>query len=129
MIFAKLALGDAPRGLGLSGDVVRLPSGIGLSTVVFAASVGFLSFAGFEAAGSFGEESKRPTHTIPRSMIGAIAFGGVFYVICIAAQTLGFGTDAAGVKAFSGSVRPARRPRAHATSARRWQTCSTSSRW
>jgi amino acid transporter len=106
VIFAKLATGDAPHGLGFSGDFVRLPDGVGLSTVVFAASVGFLSFAGFEAAGSFGEESKRPTHTIPRSMIGAIAFGGVFYVICMIAQTLGFGTDAAGVKTFSESAAP-----------------------
>jgi amino acid transporter len=78
VIFAKLATGDAPHGLGFSGDFVRLPDGVGLSTVVFAASVGFLSFAGFEAAGSFGEESKRPTHTIPRSMIGAIAFGQAY---------------------------------------------------
>ena len=106
VIFAKLATGDAPHGLGFSGDFVRLPDGVGLSTVVFAASVGFLSFAGFEAAGSFGEESKRPMHTIPRSMIGAIAFGGVFYVICMVAQTLGFGTDAAGVKQFSESAAP-----------------------
>jgi amino acid transporter len=106
VVFVKLATGDAPRGLGFSGDFVRIPSGIGLSTIVFAASVGFLSFAGFEAAGSFGEESNRPTFSIPRSIIVAIAFGAVFYVVCMVAQTLGFGTDAAGVSAFGSSDAP-----------------------
>ena len=39
-------------------------------------------------------------------MVAAIAFGAVFYVICMIAQTLGFGTDAAGVKAFATSGAP-----------------------
>jgi amino acid transporter len=43
---------------------------------------------------------------IPRSMAAAIAFGAVFYVLCIAVQTLGFGTDAAGVRAFAASPAP-----------------------
>jgi amino acid transporter len=106
VIFVKLATGDAPRGLGYTSDFLHVPSGIGASTLVFAASAGFLSFAGFEAAGSFGEESRDPRHTIPRSIIVAIAFGSVFYVICMVAQTLGFGTDAAGVAAFSHSGAP-----------------------
>src|SRR5256885_95813 len=106
VIFVKLAVGDAPRGLGYTSAFLHVPSGIGLSTIVFAASAGFLSFAGFEAAGSFGEESERPTHTIPRSIVAAIAFGSVFYVVCMTAQTLGFGTDAAGVRAFSHSGAP-----------------------
>src|SRR4051794_7283995 len=104
MIFTKLALGTAPRGLGYTGAFLHIPSGVGLSTIVLAASAGFLSFAGFEAAGSFGEESKRPTISIPRSIIVAIAFGAVFYVICMTAQTLAFGTDAAGVQAFGSSA-------------------------
>ena len=106
VIFVKLAAGDAPRGLGYTSAFLHIPSGVGLSTIVFAASAGFLSFAGFEAAGSFGEESERPTHTIPRSIVAAIAFGSVFYVVCMVAQTLGFGTDAAGIRAFSHSGAP-----------------------
>jgi amino acid transporter len=39
-------------------------------------------------------------------MVAAIAFGAVFYVVCMVAQTLGFGTDAAGVKQFAGSGAP-----------------------
>jgi amino acid transporter len=106
VIFVKLGTGDAPRGLGYTSTFLQIPSGVGLSTLVFAASAGFLSFAGFEAAGSFGEESLDPRHTIPRSIVVAIAFGSVFYVICMVAQTLGFGTDAAGVDAFSHSGAP-----------------------
>src|SRR5438874_2271419 len=106
VIFVKLATGGAPRGLGYTSAFLHIPSGVGLSTIVFAASAGFLSFAGFEAAGSFGEESLDPRRTIPRSLVVAIAFGSVFYVVCMTAQTLGFGTDAAGIHAFSHSGAP-----------------------
>src|SRR5438067_10740795 len=106
VIFVKLANGGAPRGLGYTSAFLHIPSGVGLSTIVFAASAGFLSFAGFEAAGSFGEESLDPRRTIPRSLVVAIAFGSVFYVVCMTAQTLGLGTDAAGVHAFSHSAAP-----------------------
>ena len=106
VIFVKLGAGTAPHGLGFNSSFLHIPAGVTLSTIVFAASAGFLSFAGFEAAGSFGEESKRPTHSIPRSIVVAIVFGGVFYVICMIAQTLGFGTDAAGVRAFGASGAP-----------------------
>ena len=47
-----------------------------------------------------------------------------FYILCILVQTWGFGTDAAGVKAFATSG-AARRPPT-ATSARGWRTRSTS---
>jgi amino acid transporter len=106
VIFVKLATGDAPRGLGYTSAFLHIPAGVSVSTIVFAASAGFLSFAGFEAAGSFGEESLDPRRTIPRSLVVAIAFGSVFYVVCMTAQTLGFGTDAPGVRAFSHSGAP-----------------------
>src|SRR5439155_24119252 len=63
VIFVKLATGGAPQGLGYTSAFLHIPAGVGLSTIVFAASAGFLSFAGFEAAGSFGEESLAPRHT------------------------------------------------------------------
>jgi amino acid transporter len=106
IIFVKLGTGSAPRGLGYTSAFLHIPAGVSLSTIVFAASAGFLSFAGFEAAGSFGEESLDPRRTIPRSLVVAIAFGAVFYVVCMTAQTLGFGTDPVGVHAFSHSGAP-----------------------
>jgi amino acid transporter len=106
VIFARLIFGDAPGSQTVNLDFVKLPPGTSLSTVALAATAGFLSFAGFEAAGSFGEEANGPTRLIPRSMVAAIAIGAVFYVICMVAQTLGFGTDRAGVAAFAGSGAP-----------------------
>lgn len=106
IIFGKLAFGGATPGRGLSLDVVSLPPGTSLSTIALASVFGFLSYAGFESAGSLGEESTDPRRMIPRSMAAAIAFGAVFYVLCVALQTLGFGTDAAGVRAFAASPAP-----------------------
>jgi amino acid transporter len=106
IIFGKLAFGGAPAGRGLSLDVFSPPPGTSLSTIALASVFGFLSYAGFESAGSLGEESTDPRRMIPRSMAAAIAFGAVFYVLCISVQTLGFGTDAAGVEAFAASPAP-----------------------
>lgn len=106
VIYARLGTGHAPAGQVLTADVVRLPPGTALSTVALAATAGFLAFAGFESAGSLGEESTRPTHSIPRAMVAAIGVGAVLYVACIAAQSLGFGTDPAAVGALAGSSAP-----------------------
>ena len=106
IIFGKLAFGGAPAGRGLSLDVFSPPPGTSLSTIALASVFGFLSYAGFESAASLGEESTEPRRMIPRAMAAAIAFGAVFYVVCIAVQTLGFGTDAAGVRAFAASPAP-----------------------
>jgi amino acid transporter len=106
VIYWRLAAGTAPRGQTLSGQVFVLPPGVGVSVLALAAVAGFLAFAGFESAGSLGEESLVPARMIPRAIITAVVFGAVFYVACIVAQTLGFGTDAAGVSAFQHSQAP-----------------------
>jgi amino acid transporter len=102
----QLAFGGAPAGRGLTADVFTLPPGASLSTLALASTFGFLSYAGFESAGSLGEESTEPRRMIPRAMAAAIVFGGLFYIACVAVQTLGFGTDAAGVRAFAASPAP-----------------------
>ena len=106
VIYWRLAAGTAPRGQTLSGEVFVLPPGVGVSVLALAAVAGFLAFAGVESAGSLGEESLLPARMIPRAIITAVAFGAVFYVACVVAQTLGFGTDAAGVSAFQHSQAP-----------------------
>ena len=100
VIYWRIAAGTAPGGQRLSGQVFVLPPGVGLSALALAATSGFLAFAGFESAGSLGEESLVPRRMIPRAIIAAVAFGAVFYVACIVTQTLGFGTGPAGVSAF-----------------------------
>jgi amino acid transporter len=102
----RLAAGTAPGGQRPSGLVFVLPPGVGLSALALAATSGFLAFAGFESAGSLGEESLMPRRMIPRAIITAVAFGAVFYVACVTVQTLGFGTGAAGVSAFRHSQAP-----------------------
>jgi amino acid transporter len=106
LVFVRLGSRSGPRGQTFTAGVLQLLPSAGAGTVALAATVGFLAFAGFESAGSLGEEAHRPARSIPRAMLVAIALGGVFYVACILAQSWGFGTDKAGVAAFAGSSAP-----------------------
>jgi amino acid transporter len=106
VIYVRVGAGHAPSHQTLTGDVFNVPPGIGLSTIALAGTFGILSFGGFESAMSAGEESHRPTHVIPRSIVAAVAFGAVFYVFCISAQVLGFGADTTGVSHFAHSSAP-----------------------
>jgi amino acid transporter len=83
-----------------------VPGGTSLDVVATAAVFGFLSFAGFEGAAALGEETNNPRRNIPRAIGTAVLVAGGFYIVCIIAQTLGFGTDAAGVNAFGESSSP-----------------------
>ncbi len=102
-IFAKLIGGSAPDGQGFTLSVFSLPEGVGFSTLFFSLTFGFLSFAGFEAASTMGEETSNPTKAIPLAIIGCVVFAGLFYVFVSMAESMGFGTDAEGVKAFTSS--------------------------
>jgi amino acid transporter len=107
VIFVRLIAGSAPEGHTASlGDAFSLPSGTSLDAVATAAVFGFLSFAGFEGAASLGEETAEPRRNIPRAVFLAPLTMGIFYFFVILAQTLGFGTDDAGVSAFAGSSSP-----------------------
>lgn len=50
-----------------------------------------LMFAGFEMAGSLGEEARLPHRSIPRAIILTIALAGAFFVAVVYAGTIGFG--------------------------------------
>jgi amino acid transporter len=107
VILVRLIAGTAPgdRSFAL-GDAFSLPSGTSLDAVATASVFGFLSFAGFEGAAALGEETDQPRRNIPRAIFLAPLVVGIFYLVVILAQTLGFGTDPAGVAAFSGSSSP-----------------------
>jgi amino acid transporter len=60
-------------------------SGVGLG-VVF----GLLSFIGFDAAATLGEETRNPKRSIPLAVIGALGAVGVFYVFMMYALTAGY---------------------------------------
>ena len=80
-----------------------VPPGVGTSTLFLGIVFGFLSFAGFEAAATLGEEAANPRRAIPRAIFGVALFGGVFYTIGTAIEMLGFGTTTKGVAAFASS--------------------------
>lgn len=106
VIFAKVLGGSAPDGQEATVDVFAPPGGIPFSTVAIAAVFGFLSFGGFEGAASLGEETSNPRRNIPRAIGTAVVVAGIFYVLCMVAQSLGLGATEAGAKRFSESESP-----------------------
>jgi amino acid transporter len=100
IVFGKLAGHSGPGRLGVSGSIFSLPTGTPLSTVFLGVVFGFLSFAGFEAASTLGEETRRPNRDIPRAILGVAIFGGVYFFVVTAVEVMGFGTSAKGVAAF-----------------------------
>jgi amino acid transporter len=76
-------------------DVFTVAPGTGGSAVFLGVVFGFLSFAGFEAAATLGEETADPKRNIPRAILGTAIFGGVYFVIVTAVEMMGFGDPAA----------------------------------
>ncbi len=102
----KVLSGAGPVGGSEVSALFSLPDGIGSSAMFAAMVFGFLSFAGFEAASTLGEEARDPRRTIPIALIGSVVLAGVFFVIVTSAVVLGFGTSAGGTEALvnSGSL-------------------------
>ncbi len=106
LILVRLLAGDAPGDQSFSFDFLSLPEGSTLDTVATASVFGFLAFAGFEGAAALGEETSEPKREIPRAIRIALIVAASFYLLTIVAQTLGYGTDTAGVAAFAGAESP-----------------------
>lgn len=92
--------GAEPTGIDFS---TFTPDGIGVDAVLAAVVAAFLSWAGFEACASLGEETDDPRRNIPRALFGSVLLTGLLFVVVMFAQTIGFGTDANGLAAFQGS--------------------------
>jgi amino acid transporter len=106
VIFWKVIGGSAPNHQGFTLKPFAPASGTTVGAVAFASVFGLLSFGGFEGAAALGEETNNPRRNIPLAIAAAVGFCGVFYTIVMLAQSLGFGIDAAGIKAFSSSSAP-----------------------
>jgi amino acid transporter len=106
VIFWKVIGGSAPNGQGFSLKPFVPASGTTVGAIAFASVFGLLSFGGFEGAAALGEETNNPRRNIPLAIACAVGFCGVFYVIVMLAQSLGFGIGSAGTKAFAGSSAP-----------------------
>jgi amino acid transporter len=105
VILVKLLSGSAPNGETFNLNVFSLPDGVGLNALAVGSVFGFLSFAGFEAAATLGEEAHHPLRDIPRAILGVAVFGGVYFIVITAIEVMGFGGDA-GMDAYvkSGSL-------------------------
>src|SRR3954452_5243492 len=78
------------------------PNGFsGLTTgFVFAA----LSFVGFEAATTLGDETREPKRIVPKAVLLSVLAVGGLYVFCVWAEVIGLGADKA--NALDGSATP-----------------------
>lgn len=105
IILVRLIARQAPHGGSqhFTLDVFTVAPGTGINALFLGIVFGFLSFAGFEAAATLGEETSHPRRDIPRAILGTAIFGGIFFVVVTAIEMMGFGSDAAGVKAFTSS--------------------------
>jgi amino acid transporter len=103
VVFIKLATGHAPNHNHVDWSVFSIPKSAGFNGVFVGAVFGFLSFAGFEASSTLGEETNNPRKDISRAMLGTAIFGGFYFVIVTAVEVMGFGTNDAGIKAFGSS--------------------------
>ena len=103
VVLVRLLAGNAPGHEHFTLTVFKVTPGTSVSAVFLGVVFGFLSFAGFEAAATLGEEARRPTRDIPRAILGTAIFGGLYFVIVTAVEMMGFGTGPAGVKAFTNS--------------------------
>ncbi|MGD9515763.1 APC family permease, partial [Mycolicibacterium sp.] len=103
LVVAIFAQGGAP-GTGIDFSVFSFSDGdVSGSAVLAGVVAAFLSWAGFEACASMGEETDDPKRNIPRALGGTLILTGVLFVVVMFAQVVGFGTDAAGLEAFQSS--------------------------
>ena len=95
---------------GAHGDSVSwkplTPSGVAAGGMGGALVFGFLTYIGFEGSAVLGEESKRPQLYVPLSLAAAVLLAGSIFIFVSYAQTVGFGVDAEGMKAFASSATP-----------------------
>jgi amino acid transporter len=103
IVLAKIIGGDTPGNQSFDLNVFNPARGTSLGQVFKGSVFGFLSFAGFEAAATLGEETRDPRRSIPRAILGVAIFGGIYFVFVTAVEMMGFGTGAAGVAAFGSS--------------------------
>jgi amino acid transporter len=106
IILIKVGGGHGLNGGTLTASVFTLPAGVNVHALILGSVFGFLAFAGFEGAGALGEEAERPQKAIPRAIGASVIALAIFYIACIAVQSIGFGANKAGSAAFAASGGP-----------------------
>jgi amino acid transporter len=103
-VLLLVAQGHGPQNDAPLRDLLVPAAGVGASAIALGLSFGLLSFAGFEQVATLGEEVTKSRFTIPRVLIGTVLGAGVVFTLVTAAETLGFGTDRAGLARFTTST-------------------------
>jgi len=106
IVVVKVGQGHGINGGKLTASVFTLPAGVNFHALILGSVFGFLAFAGFEGAGALGEEAHNPRRAIPLAIGSSVVALAVFYVACIAVQSIGFGATTAGSAAFASSGGP-----------------------
>jgi amino acid transporter len=102
VVLVRLLAGNAPDGSSFTWNVFTVPKGTDSSTLFLGIIFGLLSFAGFEAAATLGEEAHNPRRDIPRAILGTAIFGGIYFTVVTAVETMAFSTGK-GMDAFVSS--------------------------
>jgi len=102
LTFVILAKGGNHHGGGLDLGTFSF-KGQSFSGIMGAVVGALLSWGGFEGAAALGEETTDPKRNIPRALLTTVIGASVLFILVMFAQTVGFGTNAAGLKAFSTS--------------------------
>ena len=103
VVLIRLLAHHAPGGHTFTLSVFEVEPGTSSSTLFLGIVFGLLSFAGFEAAATLGEEAHEPRRDIPRAILGTAIFGGVYFVVVTAIEMMGFGTTKKDISSFVGS--------------------------
>jgi amino acid transporter len=103
VVLVRMLAGNAPGDASFTMKVFSVPPGTPTSDLFLGIVFGLLSFAGFEAASTLGEETHHPQRDIPRAILGTAIFGGIYFTVVTAIEMMGFKPTAAGVAKFSSS--------------------------
>ncbi len=76
----------------------------GISGISQGLVFGVMTFIGFEAAASLGEESRNAFRDVPFAIVATVLIGGAFFTFVSYAQTIGYGLD--NIKAFAAAATP-----------------------
>ncbi|MGH3508626.1 MAG: APC family permease, partial [Nocardioidaceae bacterium] len=103
IVLVRMLAGNAPGDATFTTDVFKVQSGTHSSDLFLGIIFGLLSFAGFEAASTLGEEAHNPRKDIPRAILWTAIFGGVYFTVVTAIEMMAFKPTTAGVKSFIAS--------------------------
>lgn len=75
-------------------SVIPAQNGV-VNNLITGVILGVLSFIGFETAAALGVETRNPHRNIPRAVFGSMIIVGIFYLLMVYTETVGYGPNIA----------------------------------